>query len=110
MTAGAGRGTMGLESVRGYYHLDGVTRKSVYDEDMPGKVRIFTEVDMEGVLESVKRTREERQVAKSDNKLVARVPLTVMEQSIHEQWDEADWKRWLNDPDNAAFRIWQGRV
>jgi hypothetical protein len=36
--------------------------------------------------------------------------MTVAEQAIREQWDDNDWKRGLNDPDNAAFRIWPGRV
>lgn len=44
-------------------------------------------------------------------KLVARgVPVAVYEQSVREAWDEKRWARWLNDPDNAAFRVWRGRV
>lgn len=79
------------------------------DSEDPYKLRVFTEVEMDSVLESVKRDRDNIRPG-STNKLVARVPMTIMEQSIHEQWDEADWKKWLNDPDNAAFRVWQGRV
>jgi hypothetical protein len=36
--------------------------------------------------------------------------MTVAEKAIRENWDDSDWKKWLNDPDNAAFRIWPGRV
>lgn len=79
------------------------------DSETPNILRIDTEIDWESTLESIKRDRELHPVH-STNKLVARVPMTVMEQSIHEQWDDNDWKRWLNDPDNAAWRIWQGRV
>lgn len=65
---------------------------------------------MDSVLESIKREQEAPQVRKSPNKLLARVPLTVYEKSLHEGWDEADWKKWLNDPDNKHFRVWQGQV
>jgi hypothetical protein len=38
------------------------------------------------------------------------VPITVAEKAMLEGWDEQDWARWLDDPANAAFRVWQGRV
>jgi len=43
---------------------------------------------------------------------VARVPMVIVQQAIREGWhrDKAKWRAWLNDPDNRAFRIWQGRV
>jgi len=48
---------------------------------------------------------------RSNNKLVARgVPVSVAERAMREDWDEKDWAKWLNDPDNAAFRVWPGRV
>lgn len=44
-------------------------------------------------------------------KLIARgVPAFVWEQSEREGWDEKRWAQWLNDPDNAAFRVWRGTV
>lgn len=98
-----------MESKYVYSNRDGVKRTSIVDSEDPYKLRVFTEVEMDSVLESVKRDRDNIRPG-STNKLVARVPMTIMEQSIHEQWDEADWKKWLNDPDNAAFRVWQGRV
>lgn len=98
-----------MESTLVYRNRDGVKRTSIADSETPGVLKVYTEVEMDGVLEGIKRDRE-LQSTKSTNKLVARVPMTIMEQSIHEQWDESDWKKWLNDPDNAAFRIWQGRV
>lgn len=100
-----------MERRQVYYRSDGVTRTAVTDTEKPFQIKVFTEVEMDAVLDSIKLEREARVVnPKSPNKLVARVPMTIMEQSIHEQWDEADWKKWLNDPDNAAFRIWKGRV
>jgi hypothetical protein len=39
-------------------------------------------------------------------RLIARgVPVAVYEQSVREEWDEARWNRWLEDPDNRAFRV-----
>lgn len=98
-----------MESTFVYRNSDGVRRTSVEDSEKPGVLRVYTEVEMDEVLEGIKRDRE-NQRAGSTNKLLARVPLTIYEKSVHEQWDEADWKKWLNDPDNAAFRVWQGQV
>lgn len=92
-----------------YHNADGVRRHMIADDTDPDRFTVHTEVDMEQVIESNKIARE-LHPEKSTNKLVARVPMTVVEQSIHENWDDADWKRWLNDPDNKAFRVWQGRV
>lgn len=88
---------------------DGVRRTSIVDSETPHILRVHTEVEMDEVLESIKRDRDNIRPG-STNKLLARVPMTVMEQSIHEQWDDADWKKWLNDPANAAFRVWPGQV
>lgn len=93
-----------------YYNRDGVKRTAIVDEEEPYKLKVYTEVEMDKVLESIKQDREAPRDRRSPNRLVARVPLTVVEQSIHEQWDDNDWKKWLNDPDNAHFRVWQGRV
>src|SRR5688572_26862170 len=93
------------------YRNDGAVRRtSVVDPDKPGEVGVYTEVDMTQAIENNKIARE-LHPRRSMNKLVAKnVPMTVVEQSIREQWDDNDWKKWLNDPDNAAFRIWPGRV
>lgn len=98
-----------MESRIVYRNSDGVKRTALVDYEQPHKFTVHTEVEMDEVLEGIKRARESV-VPGSTNKLVARIPMTVYEQSLLEQWDEADWKKWLNDPDNAAFRVWQGRV
>lgn len=64
---------------------------------------------MDEVLEGIKRDRETHPT-RSMNKLLARVPMTVYEKSIIEQWGDDDWKKWLNDSDNKMFRVWEGRV
>lgn len=93
-----------------YRNSDGVIRTSIYDDDYPDRVVIHTQVDLEQTIENNKIFRE-LHPRRSTNKLIARgVPLTIAEQAMREQWDERDWARWLDNPDNAAFRIWQGRV
>lgn len=93
-----------------YRDSDGVRRTMITDDDRPDDINVFTEVDMTGVYETNKIMRE-LHPEKSTNKLLARgIPMTVYEKSILEDWDDNKWKQWLNDPDNAAFRIWEGRV
>lgn len=97
-----------------YRNSDGVKRTMIEDTEKPGQLKVFTEVELDEIIEGIKRDREG--VVQSvngkipTNRHVARVPMTVYEQSLLEQWDEDDWKRWLNDPQNADFRVWQGRV
>lgn len=80
------------------------------DSSNPDLLTVNTEVVMDGVVENNKIMRE-LHPTNSTNKLVARgIPMTVYEKSILEQWDDAKWNQWLNDPDNAAFRIWGGWV
>jgi hypothetical protein len=99
-----------MEYKKVYRNSDGVRRTSIVDEETPHKLTVFTEVDMTQAIENNKIARE-LHPRRSMNKLLARsVPMTVVEKSIHEQWDDNDWKKWLNDPDNAAYRIWPGRV
>ena len=56
------------------------------------------------------RNRALAEEQKGAMKLVARVPVTIYEQSVREEWDDAKWAQWLNDPDNRAFRVWEGTV
>jgi hypothetical protein len=43
---------------------------------------------------------------------VAFIPTFVYNQAAREGWlnDEKAWKKWANDPDNAAFRTWRGHL
>ena len=67
--------------------------------------------DCEPIVESVRQLRE-AQAPRGDMKHVARVPVTVVEKAMREGWfdDQAAWDKWLNDPDNKDFRVWEGRV
>lgn len=44
-------------------------------------------------------------------RLEAIIPAHIHRRSLIERWDETDWRRWANDPDNRDFRIpYDGRV
>ena len=40
----------------------------------------------------------------------AYVPSFVYDQSLRENWDRKDWKKWANDPANKNWRTWPGRL
>jgi hypothetical protein len=100
-----------------------VTQRAIYDQ-FGSVVRVIhapryedqdtvlqTVEDCEPIVESVRHLRE-AQAPRADMKHVARVPVTVVEKAMREGWfnDQAAWDRWLNDPDNRDFRVWEGRV
>lgn len=93
-----------------YWSAGGAALRTLHiDVDRPDQV--VQETTIEYPDDFAQRNRELGEQQTGDFKLVARgVPLFVWEQSEREQWDEADWAKWLNDPDNAAFRVWPGRV
>ena len=93
------------------YRDDGAVKRTlITDENNPEIVRVFTEQDLTQAVENNQLLRE-LHPRRSTNKLLARgVPITVAEKAMLEGWDEQDWARWLDDPANAAFRVWQGRV
>lgn len=91
-----------------YQNRDGVRRTVIIDPDRPYSPIVHTEQDIEPILEGIARDRDN--MRHGVNKVVARIPITIYERSIHEDWDEGDWKRWLNSTEAAPFRIWGGRV
>jgi hypothetical protein len=92
-----------------YEDANGVRRTLIADDERPDRFTVKTEQDVEPVLESVARDRE-LMAHNGVNKLAARVPVSIYERSIHEEWSEADWKRWLNSAEAAPFRIWKGKL
>ena len=97
------------ERQRIYRAADGVRRRLIWDDEDPDEFRVLTEQDVEPVLDSVERDRAVM-AHNGVNKLLARLPVEVYERSIHEQWDDGDWKRYLNSSEAAPFRVWRGRV
>lgn len=94
-----------------YHNRDGVKRTMIADTETPDKFTVHTSVEMDRVLESIAEAQEvEAGKVRPINRHLARVPMTVYEQSIVEKWDDKRWAQWLNDPDNSAFRVWRGQV
>jgi hypothetical protein len=93
-----------------YYSAHGTVRRTIHtDPDDP--YRFTQETSLVYPDDFAQRNRELGEEQTGNMKLVARgVPLFVYEQSVREEWDEKRWAQWLNDPDNAAFRVWRGRV
>ena len=88
---------------------DGIKRVLVTDSEAPDRFHVHTEQNVDDILLSVERDRENHK-ERSVNKLLARIPMTVYEIAVHEGWDENDWKRWLNSSEAAPFRIWGGQI
>lgn len=80
------------------------------DTDDPDKFAIETTEEVDQLLDFCKAKREAVANAPDGLVHVAEVPLSIAERAEIEGWDQADWRRWLNDPDNAGFRTWKGRV
>lgn len=92
-----------------YSSWGGAIQRAIHvDPDNPYRFTTETSVTLPDAFFTRNKALAEDQ--KGPTKLVARVPVTIYEQSVREEWDDADWARWLNDPDNAAFRVWPGRV
>lgn len=69
--------------------------------------------DVDPVLELVRKRRELHERAPSKEFVPkAEIPMVVYLQACNEGWanDPAAWRRWFNNPDNAAFRISDGRM
>lgn len=92
-----------------YSSWGGAIQRTLHvDPDDPYRFTHETSVTLPDAFFDRNRALAEDQ--KGAMKLVARVPVTIYEQSIREEWDDAQWAKWLNDPDNAAFRVWPGRL
>lgn len=95
------------------YDANGTVARVLHadDRDPFGDFAIETIEDVEPLLESVKVLRDDHK-ARGDMKHVARVPVTIVEKAMREGWfnDQAAWNRFLNDPDNKDFRVWEGRL
>jgi hypothetical protein len=92
-----------------YHNADGVRRTFITDDERPNDLVVHTEQVVDEILGSIERDRA-TMAHNGVNRLLARIPISIYERSVHEQWDEADWARWLNSSDAAPFRIWPGQV
>lgn len=92
-----------------YADLD-APKKLLYHELDDGIIAVETRQDVSNIVDLAKAARDippDREF-----RLTAFVPDAVMDKAYNEGWfhDAKAWKKWLNNPDNAAFRVWEGRV
>ena len=92
-----------------YEDRNGVRRTLIADDERPDRFVVKTSQDLEPILESIARDRE-LMANTGVNKLAARIPVSIYERSIHEEWSVDDWKRWLNSSEAEPFRIWKGKL
>lgn len=99
---------MSKEALLGAYFPE--RRKTIYHQTVDGVTTIEDRQDCEPIVEWVKRRRDAGQ---TDDVFthIAEIPLTVLNKAMAEGWlhDEKAWKRWVNDPDNAAFKVYDKR-
>ena len=76
------------------------------------KIVYHTQQNVETVIEHVKHIKDTTVKQGMDMRHVAEVPMVIYQKAMREGWsnDEKAWKRWLNNPDNKAFRTWEGKV
>lgn len=81
------------------------------DSRQGGEMHFVSEQDCDPILAANARDRDDDQ-AKRQYRLAARIPIEVISRAMREGWfnDKAAWRRWMNDGDNAAFRVWKGAV
>ena len=88
----------------------GSRRLTIYHEMSDGKHIIETRQDAAHIVEAAKIMADE--TPGKDFRHAAFIPQVVMDQAMIEGWfhDKKKWKEWANDPNNRAFRTWQGRL
>lgn len=81
-----------------------------------GKIIIATEEDLTDLVEANNELRKEPQDFRGQKHRVhvAEIPnhlmLELRKRFGPMKHNQKEWKRWLNDPDNWAFRTWHGTV
>jgi hypothetical protein len=84
-------------------------RKLVYHEE-DGKTYVETRQDVEPIIKAAKLIAD--QPPGKDFRHAAFIPESELNRAFVEGWfhDRAAWKRWANDPANACYRTWPGRL
>lgn len=96
-------------------HRGAVLKKIVTDNHTNSMIEV-TEEDVSGILRQAAMQREIRgetmEHCEDGMVLAGYIPEAVWERMARDgaTGDEAAIKRWLNDPQNACFRVWKGRV
>lgn len=88
--------------------------KSVIHADTanPDTFTLQTTEELGGIIDFCKEKQEATRFDKDDGlRHVAEIPVSVYEQAVNEGWDTPEgWRQWANNPDNACFRTWKGRI
>lgn len=98
-----------MAEVKGSSWGGAIQRTYLTDWERPYELVVKTSVELPRLVENNRQLAEEHR-PRSTNKLLARVPMTIYERSIHEDWGEDDWAKWLNSEEAKPFRVWNGRV
>lgn len=74
-----------------------------------------THEDMDPLLDRVKEIKDTanwEKTRKEPMRHVAVIPQFVLDKAAREGWfnDKQKWTDWANDPINACFRTWPGRI
>jgi hypothetical protein len=98
------------EKKRIYQVKNGVRRTVISDADTPDVFHTNVEQDVEPILDGIARDRET--MRHGVDKLAARLPIPVYEDLLNRgiAQDEDAFKRWLNGPEAAPWRIWRGTL
>jgi hypothetical protein len=90
---------------------NGLTEYVHIDPMKPDDLIIETvQDDFQGILDQAKAARD-KPVGK-EWRHVAEFPMIFYHQAAQEGWlhDKAKWRKMLDDPDLAGFRVWNGRM
>ena len=84
--------------------------KVYYHELEDGIVAVERRQDVEGLVELAKNLKDIP--PGREFRLVGFIPDSVLDEALAQGWihDKKRLKRWLNDPDNRKFRVWEGNV
>lgn len=89
-----------------------IKRKVHADTDDPDQCVFHDQEELDRLITYCRDREEDTRFSPRDGMVhVAEVPVTVYEEMVRQGRDNPDgWREWLNDPDNAPFRTWKGRV
>ena len=99
---------MSLKALLGAYADE--RRKEIFHAHEDGGYSIETRQDCSHIVQAARVLADEP--PGKDFRHVGFIPDAVMNAAFREGWihDKAKWKQWFNDPENRAFRTWQGRL
>jgi len=85
-------------------------RKQIIYHEESGKTYCETRQDVAHIVRAAEIMSD--QPPGKDFRHAAFIPEAVLDQSFLEGWfhDKLAWKKWANDPENAKYRTWKGRL